>query len=520
MVVDAPEHGRDRREQVRVPGGDVPGAPAAHRVARQVDPVVVHAEETLRLGDRVQDVAVPHAQVLRVPAAVGLEVDDALVVLELGVDARVAFGCAPPAHVDRVRGVVAVKLHDERPLPAGLVARRQIGPAELRRAVHVVAVRQAHEAVGTDASGLALPLQHQLLVLHQRSVDLRPGVAPGRAQLAAQAVLDHVDEHPEGEALGLQGVRGRGRGGELARLGKAVALVPGQVGRVEETGGPRRAAAHLVGTVRPGVGVDRQLRAARGRGREDRLAAGANHLDRDRIGVLPFRADVGHEREAVRPQLDERRADLGPSSQHGAGLEHPRVERAVGESLDQQGVLTGVHLHGHAVLVGSRGAQAVAGEHRLAVQPHADAVAAADREQGRAGLLPGHLREGVGDVARPGAGQIAERHVVAPGLLRVPADARPVGALHLLAVGRLSGGFATLPAQAVGPQRAGERSGDEPLPKKVTVAALPRHPQLVLQLGLRSRRRLLAQGARNGEGCRQGGSRCVSDEVHVLPFPV
>ena len=326
VVIGSSEHGRDGGEQVRMTAGDFPGAPPAHGIAREVHTIFVDAEEPLGLGDGMHNVAVPNAQVLCIPPAVGFHVDHALVIGELGVDARMAAIRGPPPDVDRIRRVVAVHLNHQRPLPGRVVIHRQVGAAVLRRAIHLVPVGQTHEAVRADASGLAPALQHHFVVFHQRRVDLQPRVALGLAEFGSQAILHHFGEHLEGEALRPRSVGLGGRGSQVPSLSQRIPLVPGKVGCVEKARKRMGAAAHLVGTIRPALGIDRHARASMGLGREHGFAAGPDHLDLYGFELGPFHTDVGLEGESIRQEPDDRRADLSLPHRDSPRLDHPCAE--------------------------------------------------------------------------------------------------------------------------------------------------------------------------------------------------
>ncbi len=228
--------------------------------------------------------------------------------------------------------------------------------------------------------------------------------------------------------------------------------------------------------------------------------------------------------------LDSSSSTAGPISddrgEDRARLEDPQRERprpAPLLGLDEHRVLPGPELDRHPVLVEREGAGPAALVDELAVDPHADAVVAADGEERRAGRGPLHERVGV---RRPRVGRgepqgLVDAERVAPGGGLLPAHDRAVGALQLGVHPALQGRLASLARQRVAVQRLREWPRDEPGLDEPPVAPGPGQAGLVLGPGGRGRRRRRLGRRRQGRGengqCERDGTEAQASHGALLP---
>ena len=541
VVVPPAVDGSDGGEELGVGGADVPGASAAHRVAGEVDAVVVDGEGPLRLGDGAEDVGVADPPVAGVAAAVGLE-DDEAVALGEGV---VAGGDAPPAGVGRVAGVVAVEDDGHGPALGRVVAGRQTGAGELGGAVGLVDPGEADEAVGPD--GRAGP-HGKLAVFHQRAVDRLPvaGLRLPLAGVAAEAVEHDIAEDAEPRVEQARRLLGQpvARIEQRADLRQPVALVPRQV--AEEAGAVGHALrdADLEGAVRPRLGGEADLRAPRRRRLRHDPAAGGDGLNEHRLGVLDREAEAGvrldqeHVRRAL-GRLPNGRAHLAGAERRGLlRAEHAQHEAPAAPALldlHEQTVRALRELDPHDVLVSENAAGDEMVVDERPVQPDADPVVTADGEEGLAFPLALDGGAGVGHdvVGGPAGEQLGEvdsvpgRRVLGPcGLGAVgPRVGHPGDGLDgrlTAAVGQVVGveadaGRCVIVVLGALVGRVGELAADEPGAEEARPGPRPGHSRLLLEArGLLVLRLLDGRAAADEQG---GGNEPSDGESAHGPSP-
>ena len=374
--VPAAEDRGDGGEQVGVARADQPGARSAHRFAGQIGAVGVDAQPPLRFLEAVEHVVLADPAILGVGPAVRLDPDD---VPALGL-LVMAFVDVPEADVGRVLRVEAVQVDHGRPGPGRIIVRRQVGAAELGRAVDPVDPGQADEAGRTDLRRVS---RFELGRFHQGGAD-HARLETDRREVGAGTVGHQGAEHPPVTARAVVAGRGGGAFEQAAGGGRRIALVPGQPGdqrRAERIG---RADPEFVGTVGPAAGVEGDRRGA---------ARPFALLDQ-----APARREGGNLRGAVpRPEVG---VDMEPARRLGEeGRERLRHRLAGREQADRQPRRTGDLLGAEQDPVGAlaephRQADAVAGERGvgrdladiLAIDPDVHRHRGADRDLGRSRL--------------------------------------------------------------------------------------------------------------------------------------
>jgi len=240
--IPASEHRCCRREQLRMSRGDQPGAMTTHRFSGEIHAVLIDFEALLCELETTQDVAFADARVLRIASAVRFNVDRCMLIR----DDRVSLVRGPPLRIGRVGRIEAVQKHHERPTLSRGVFQWQIGPAELRRAIDVIDIGEAHEAAGAHVGV-------ELRKLHEWRLQLCGEVCAISRLLT---VGDHFSEHPHRRT---PGILGRCSGGllQLAHRGFDVSLVPGQIRDLALAPGVAGRQPQIVRTVSPCGGIER-----------------------------------------------------------------------------------------------------------------------------------------------------------------------------------------------------------------------------------------------------------------------